>query len=278
MPANRSRTERWRDCLHQIYERNGGLEFSLDTTGAAHFQGGPDLIWRVRILKITDGEIWVERPAALGQTLPLEADVALTGVMAIGQNRWMFRTRVLALDPRGGVMRVAMPDAVERCRRREFFRVSTMALNPVSVTCWPLLNPVSVVAAEVAIKAAITDVEQGRPRVGTTGSEVMPDVAPPFQAKLVNIGGGGVGLLVDKTEAHAVDTSRLVWLRLDLTPEVPLPIGMTARLVHSHRDSEQNLCLGGAFEFGFHAAHREFVVSQITRYVERRLARLKAAA
>lgn len=278
MPANRSRTERWRDCLHQIYQRNGGLEFSFDTTGAAHLQGGPDLIWRVRILKLTDSEIVVERPAALGQSLPLEVNVALTGVMAIGQNRWMFRTRVLGLDARAGTMRVAMPATVERCRRREFFRVSTMELNPVNVTCWPLLNPVSVIAAEVANKAAITDAENGRMHIGASSPEMLPDVAPPFQAKLVNIGGGGVGLLVGKSEAHSVDTSRLVWLRLDLTPEVPLPIGMTARLVHSHLDSEQNLYLGGAFEFSFHAAHREFVVSQITRYVERRLARLKSAA
>ena len=35
MPANRSRTERWRECLDQIYERSGGLELSLDRHGMA---------------------------------------------------------------------------------------------------------------------------------------------------------------------------------------------------------------------------------------------------
>jgi hypothetical protein len=34
MPANRSRTERWLDCLHQLYERGGAIEMALTEQGA----------------------------------------------------------------------------------------------------------------------------------------------------------------------------------------------------------------------------------------------------
>ncbi|MCA9299347.1 MAG: flagellar brake domain-containing protein, partial [Phycisphaerales bacterium] len=89
MPANRSRTERWRDGLQQIFERHGGIEISV-----ASDDDQPDLIWRVRILRLTDDEIVVERPSAMGATFDLCEGTALVGGMVIGQNRWMFHTEV----------------------------------------------------------------------------------------------------------------------------------------------------------------------------------------
>jgi hypothetical protein len=44
---------------------------------------------------------------------------------------------------------------------------------------------------------------------------------------------------------------------------------MTVRIAHTHLDSGQNLYLGGAFDFAFHASHREFIVEQVTGYVNR---------
>lgn len=267
MPANRSRTERWRECLQQILERGGGLEFSVAQGDGVPTAG--DLVWRVRILRLTDEEIIVERPSAAGQVFDLAGNVELVAVMSIGQNRWMFKTRTLGGDPRsrlGNAMRLAMPEDVERCRRRDFLRVSTASLNLPSVTCWPLLDPLSVVAAEVANRALIMDLESGAASASPK-AEVLPEVAPPFPARLMNLGGGGVGLLVGPKESSSLDRSKLVWVRVDLTPMVPAPLGFTARVVHTHRDSEQNTYVGAAFEFGFHASHRDFVVSQITRYI-----------
>jgi hypothetical protein len=283
MPANRSRTERWLDCMHQLYERGGGIEFSLagkrDASGGQPTEdSGSDVVWRVKILKLTDDEIWVERPAAFGHALPMEQGIDVIGVMSIGQNRWMFHSRTLGMDTRypGGAVRLVMPKTVERCRRREFYRMSTAALTLPRVTCWPLLDPMSVVVAEVANKAAILEMQMGRK--GAVGSEVLPDVGPSFNATLMNLGGGGVGLLVGKDEAGRVDSSRLLWMRLDLRPQIISPIGVTARIAHVHRDSEQNLYIGGAFDFSFHQGHKDFVVAQMTRYVQQLLGERRAVA
>lgn len=286
MPANRSRTERWLDCMHKLYERGGGIEFSfarpkegVSRAGGAGLEpAGTDLVWRVKIVKLTEDEIWVERPAAFGHSIPVEEGIAIIGVMAIGQNRWMFHSKTLGMDPRypGGAMRLVMPTTVERCRRRDFHRISTATLNFPRVTCWPVLDPMSLMGAEVANKAIITDLQAGR-MVGKP-PEVLPEVGPSFTAMLMNVGGGGVGLLVGKGETGSVDTSRLLWMRLDLTPQIAAPIGITAKIAHVHRDSEQNLYVGAAFDFSFNLSHKEFVVGQMTRYVQQLLGERRAVA
>ncbi len=277
MPASRSRTERWRECLDQIYERNGGLELSVDRDEAeAH---PADLVWRVRILKLTDDEIAVEQPTAVGHPIALAQGTRLIAGMSIGQNRWMFKTEVLspgsgdALSLRQpGAVRLRMPDHVERCARRAFYRMTTAELRLPDIQCWPLLDPTSVVGAEVANRAQISALLRGEVAPDAIPDDadpiVLPEVGPPFRARLVNLGGGGAGLLVDRTASHGFDRSRMIWMRINLTPEIPAPVAVTAKLVHSHIDSGMNTYLGVAFDFSYHAAHKDFVISQITRYVQ----------
>lgn len=289
MPANRSRTERWKDCLHQIFERNGGLEISVDQHGPSAIAdpdavgNGSDLVWRVRILRITEREIVVERPAAMGQSFSLPVGTSIIAAMSVGQNRWMFRTAIVGEQARsssspGGLV-LEMPEHVERCSRRSAFRVSTAELRLPLVSCWPLLDPASVVPAEVANKAAIMDAQNGTNAPNHLADEpalVLPEVGPNFPARLMNLGGGGVGLLIERADQSAAERSRLLWIRVDLRPGIALPIAMTARVVHVHHNSEGQLYFGAAFEFAFHESHRDFVVSQITRYVDG-LAHRKAA-
>lgn len=288
MPANRSRTERWKDCLHQIFERNGGLEISVDQHAASPLaghesSGGADLIWRVRILRLNDREIMVERPAAMGHSFTLPVGTTIIAAMSVGQNRWMFRTTITgesgrSMNSQGGLT-LAMPEHVERCSRRSAFRVSTAEMRLPLVTCWPLLDPASVVAAEVANRAAILDAQNGNTpalQLADDSALVLPEVGPSFPARLMNLGGGGVGLLIERADQSAAERSRLLWVRVDLRPRISLPIAMTARVVHVHHNSEGQLYFGAAFDFAFHEAHREFVVSQMTRYVEG-LAQRKAA-
>lgn len=280
VPATRSRSENWRQSLEQIHERNGSLEITLpryvDGTSDPNDSGaGQNVIWRVRILSITDDEIQVEEPMALGQTIRIENGIDLVAIIAIGQNRWMFRTKNLGRASvqlngrvRVGALRLAAPVEVERCQRRNFYRMSTAELSLPRVECWPLINPTSVVAAEVANRAWIMDLINGMsPDRLEDESLILPEVGPKFQANLMNLGGGGVGLMINRTEASAAERARLFWLRIDLTPSIPAPIAMTARLAHTHIDSSQNLYAGFAFEWSFNAGHRDFVVDQITRYV-----------
>jgi hypothetical protein len=281
MPASRSRTERWRELLQQIAQRGGGIEFAISRP--EYDTKGTDLLWRVRLYAVGDAQLVVEHPAAAGSPIRIPVGQELVAVMAIGQNRWMFRSRVLAVTPpssRGPPARtLAAPESIERCSRREFLRVSTAQVNLPAVRCYPLLDPTSVVSAEVANRALIQSIERGDRAPFALDEELaMPEVGPAFPARLMNLSGGGIGLVIVKDDHAAATHSRLLWCQLDLRPHIAAPLGITIRVAHTHIDSEQNLYLGGAFDFAFHAAHREFVVEQAARYVGRLIARGAAMA
>ncbi len=239
---------------------------------------GSDLLWRVRLFSVGESQIVVEHPAAAGSPIRIPNGLEVIATMSVGQNRWLFRTRVVGVNPpssRGpATVTLAAPEAVERCSRREFLRVSTAQLTLPNVSCWPLLDPSSVVGAEVANRALVQSIERGDRGPFEDGeATLLPEVGPPFRAMLMNLSGGGVGLVVARDDHAAANRSRLVWCQMDLRPEIPAPLGMTVRIAHTHLDSEQNLYLGGAFDFAFHASHREFLVEQVTRYVNRLVAR-----
>ncbi|MEC9374426.1 MAG: hypothetical protein VYC34_11310, partial [Planctomycetota bacterium] len=175
MPANRSRTDNWRRSLRNIQERNGALEISLPRFFAggnpdgADEETGSNLIWRVRIIELSDEEIIVEQPSALGQTIPIEDKVELIGVIAVGQNRWMFKTvnlgrcKVQLNAQRETVcLRLRMPVHVERCQRRAFYRIATVGLVLPEVRVWPVLDPLTIPAAEAASRARVQMHEDGQ--------------------------------------------------------------------------------------------------------------------
>lgn len=279
MPASRSRTERWRECLDQILQRQGGLELTLPVDQAG-VDGGPgtggkNLLWRVRLLRISETEMVVERPCALGRTIDLAEGLEMIGVMAIGQNRWVFRTRTLGHVSLGSGgrpvmgLRLLMPEQVERCRRREHERFSLGSLSIPPVQGWPVLDPATVVAAEVACQAQINDAYRAvlAGREPEPGPVVLPEVGPMFNALVSNVGGGGAGIVLPAAEAGSLDRGRTLFLRIDLTPHIPAPLGVTARMVHQHLDSGMNVHAGLCFDFSFNPEHREFVSEQMRRYV-----------
>jgi hypothetical protein len=287
LPASRSRTEQWRDSLLRIQDRGGALEISvarptvwLPSHGVEVPQPGGDIVWRVKVIRATSSEIVVEPPAAFGETIHLQRGVELIGALTVGQNRWMFHTRTLGereeRGPGGKVLVLAMPENVERCTRRHFYRISTANLHLPDVQCWPLLNPASVVAAEAANRVQIESVreerESGKPTSANQDPSepiLLPDVGPMFTAKLVNMGGGGLGLRLGPNDAGAIEHRPYFWLRVDLRPHIPAPLAVTARLVHTHIDSSQNLYAGLAFDFSQSPEHRRFIVDQIGGYVTR---------
>jgi len=278
VPAARSRTENWRRSLDHIHERNGALEITLPRYIEGGADGGsPNLIWRVRILSLNDQELVVEEPSALGRTIEIAEGVELVGIIAVGQNRWMFRTRNLGRTKTPinayrivSGLRLAMPTDVERCQRRNFYRVSTIGLSLPTIECFTLLDPASAEVAEAANRVAILDASDqvtASNKPATAQPFVMPQVGPGFRGQLMNIGGGGVGMLLEPSVSGALDAHRLLWLRIDLRPHIPLPLCVTARVKHTHIDSSQRVYAGLAFEFGGHAQHQKFVVDQLCRYV-----------
>jgi len=269
MNLNRSRTERWRECLKQIRDRRGTLEVSVDVAEDSE-RVPTNLVWRVHLLGFDGERIVVEQPMALGQTMRIEPGVRLVVAMAIGQNRWMFRSR--AIEPTAGDLHAALhlsaPETVERCRRRDFYRASTAGFNLPGVQGWVLVDPGTAIAPEIASRLPFEAGSRDASAAGRDSTDgIMPVVGQGFVGKLLNIGGGGAGLLVEPGERPSFDSSGRYWLRIDLADHTPGPLAVTARCVHQHLDSLQNLHLGFSFDFAHHPEHRDFIVRQISAYV-----------
>lgn len=248
---------------------------------------GTHLVWRVRLLSINESEIHIEEPSALGQPIRIDPGVVLIVVLSIGQNRWMFTTSNLGNGPAlrhgmhqaesRGTLRLAMPEHVQRCQRRQHYRVETAALILPQVEIWPLLDPKSVMIAERACELQAIKLDDGTtPRMSApTNSELvgsgidltLPEVGPKFAGMLVNLGGGGVGLRVSPNDSQPLNRHKLFWMRIALPAALSTPICATAKLVHTHMESNQDTYAGLAFDFSFNPAHQRFVVDQICRYI-----------
>lgn len=271
----------WRRCLREVCQRRGGLEIAV-ARDFQEDQSGRHLVWRVRLLDLSDDAIVVEQPTTLGQVIQLSPGIELVAILAIGQNRWMFSTTVLGRAEGApgerrevGAVRLAMPRAVERCQRRNFYRVETASLVLPQVEIWPLLDPKSVLPAERANELQMerdhrrAENATGAPADAAAGDggDLMPEVGPKFVATLLNIGGGGVGLEVSPNDSQALARHKLFWTRFALPPDLQTPICATAKIVHSHQQSNQHIYAGMAFDFSFNPGHQRYVVEQICRYI-----------
>ncbi|MGD9688984.1 MAG: hypothetical protein AB7K52_01480 [Phycisphaerales bacterium] len=293
MPANRSRTHRWRDLLDQVASRGGALEIAFQQPRNAPHQ--PDVVWRVRILQLDDRGIVVESPSVAGRSLSVQSGAALVGTISVGQNRWMFLTRAVGYRVCRGShghevagLTLELPEQVERCTRRQFFRVSAAELQLPRVQVWPLLDPSSVVAAETANKNFILEALEAARSGSSDGalpadpaspeSILLPQVGPMFQAHLLNMSGGGLGLMLGPGEAATADRHHAFWLRIDLRPQIPLPLAVSAKRVHCHLDSHGHTYAGMAFDFTFNPGHQRFVTELMTQYLDQLHQRQQNAA
>ena len=284
MPASRSRTNEWRRSLQQVFERGGAIEFAVARPGSGgesddlhEHAAGADLVWRVKVLQLTEEEMTVEAPMALGRNIEIEPGIELVGAISIGQNRWMFRTRNLG-DASGEssrsrsqrALRLSLPENVRRCQRRAR-RFDTRELKLPEVEVWPLLDPKSVLPAERSVKIAWEASQKGEPvdLDSICSDAVMPTVGPPFAATLMNLGGGGIGLRVDQDAAQALGRHRVFWIRMPLPPELDVPVLATGKVVHTHIDSMHRTYAGVAFDFTFNNEHQDLVAEQISTYIER---------
>ncbi|MCZ6836941.1 MAG: hypothetical protein O7G85_14285 [Planctomycetota bacterium] len=277
MPANRSRTTRWRRCLEQVHQRNGSLEIAISRDYDEGSEG-QHLIWRVRLLDLSESEVVVEQPMTLGQLIKIRQGIELVAIITIGQNRWMFTTTNLGdvdyqlnANKKVPAMRMVLPEKVERCQRRNYYRVETAALRLPEVEMWPLLDPKSVVIAERANELCILENSNSGMAVDEALKpqldEVMPEVGPRFNASLVNIGGGGVGLNIDPEDGYNLSRHKLFWIRITLSPELEHPICLTGKVVHTHMESNLSTYAGVSFDFSFNPDHQRFVSDQICKYI-----------
>lgn len=283
MPASRSRTNEWRRSLQQVFERGGAIEFAVarpdagtDSDDLHDHVAGADLVWRVKVLELTDSEMTVEAPMALGRNIDIETGIQLVGAITIGQNRWMFRTTNLGTSTEDGarsrshrVLRLSLPENVRRCQRR-VRRFDTREMRLPEVEVWPLLDPRSVIPAERAAKMAWEASRAGESvPAGSDPEALMPTVGPRFTATLMNLGGGGIGLRVESDAAQSLARHRVFWIRMPLPPELDVPVEATGKMVHTHIDSMHRTYAGIAFDFTFNHDHQNVVAEQISTYIER---------
>lgn len=297
MPANRSRTENFHDALSDLHQRGGSLELRIapprtgeaGTTDAHAGEQGPGLFWRVRLLAVGPSQLVVSGPSAAGADMPVLDGVPLQAAYSIGQNRWTFSTTVLAhagagsgpgRAGTGSSLVLAMPDRVSRCPRRRHDRVAAPSMGSVGlprVECWALADPSAVAAAEVAHAQALRDRLSAQVGEGRAGAQavtpeaaglMMPTLGPSVVARLLNISGGGLGLAVEAADAPALERQAFLWARLDLAPQLPAPLAVTLRRLHSHLDSSGEVYMGASFDFAFHAAHQAFVAETLARYTK----------
>ncbi len=106
MPATRSRTENWQAQPEQIHQR-ARTEITLpryigktDTgvpTVTEDEPGSAKTSSASASSDMDNASITVDQPMVLGRTIDLKENIN-PSVIAVGQNRWMFRTRVLAVN------------------------------------------------------------------------------------------------------------------------------------------------------------------------------------
>lgn len=277
MPAVRSRTENWRRSLDQLCAKKGSIELALPQYVEGEIMpteesSARNIVWRVRVLDMNEKEITIDQPSAFGQSFELQNGIDLVGIIVVGQNRWMFRTKLLGKTEQGN-LRINAPQEVERCQRRQFYRVATVGLSLPTVQTFALTNIDSARDAEIATRDRILQQRTGDTvgRIGLTLSSdfdpTIPEVGPSVETLLLNLGGGGVGLLYRDEDASFGDAQRLLWLRIKLPPHLPYPLGVVGRVKHTHVDSMKRLYAGVQFEFGHHASYQRFVVDELCRYV-----------
>ena len=276
MPAQRARTAGWRQCLQQICDRRGSIELAVRPPGQTQCDAPRgDLLFRARLVAVDHSTIRVETPVSLGHAVEFAEGLELVAIMAIGQNRWMFHTHCIGADTStspGGLpgLKLAAPQSVERCQRRRDYRIDTADLQLPNVRLWPLLEPSSVIAAE-----RLTAVDFQREIDGTNGEaldleiddDLMPTLGPEYSGRIVNLGGGGLGLAVGVEDAGVIGRHAMWWMRFELPPSVQTPIRAAARVAHRHMRSDRSLYCGMCFDFSVNPSHRHVVARQIMRAI-----------
>lgn len=258
--------------MAQVFERGGAIEVAIARRGnEAEERDAGDVIWRLHVLELREDDVLVECPATVGMPIQFRDGVQLVGVISLGQNRWTFATRKLGDVPgkEGRVIRLELPDTVQRCLRRQA-RLELGGLTPPSMDLFPLLDPASVHDAQVAYDAAAREYLDH----GTIPPEPSrrPLVGPPVRAELMNMATGGVGARLDAAVAGIITRHRTFWLRIPLGAAMPVPIVVAAKLAHSRLDSSQRTYAGLGFDFSFHPAHADTLARQIARYAQARQA------
>lgn len=217
----------WEETLKELNQRDGALELS----GLSHdpAQGVPP-VFRVRLLAFGPGGLIVDRPGHAEEAHYFQPQAVVRLLAVIGQNRWelittvdsrvKFRMNETTVVP---ALKLAPPHEVQSVQRREYFRVSTAGVELPGVHLKPLLGAID--PAFVGPSPAV----------------------PPFKARLLNIGGGGLGAECPQGPSKLIHYASRFNCTLDL-PSLSKPLVVPATLVHLAPQPQGTCYLGLRFD------------------------------
>jgi len=223
MPAATAvKPERQDSLLKEVCQRNTSAELQFDRGG------GVVETARTRLLTLDGEHVYVDRPQSTGKAVLLQQDQRLVIHFALGGSRYAFRSRVVRSDCRVRLnasqqvvgIAIALPSEVREEQRRSDFRLSLAGQG-----------------------AVVAMVHRGCRDCGGSA----PIDVQRFDARLVNLSAGGVGLLVaaeDTKEWQARDT---FFISLCL-PEVEDELQMMMELRHC-RSTDNGLSTVAGFSF-----------------------------
>lgn len=224
MSAEQVPQEVWTEAIERAKVRNAPVELQrLSPGGRDEF--APML--KSRMLGYDNQHIVVEEPAGSGAEEMLEGDAPLMLYIIEGDDRWEIETKALergrfALNAsvRVAAVRLAPPTAVGKAQRRNFYRADVAG----------------VVDDPVQVRVAIPYAQQ-------EGHEIID-----FEGRLVNIGGGGMGLTVDERSARHMLRAEKVHCRVSL-PTLDQPLELPVRVCHSQHEARDMHYMGLQFVF-----------------------------
>lgn len=241
----------WRPRLAMLAARNGAVEVTADTTAADGAPMAPT--FRVRLLEFGDDVIRLEKPShavapEAGRWLREGATVIV--LVVDKSDRWEFTTRIkgfvmhdLSEKVKVSAIEIAPPTRMHSGQRRAFFRVSTagVAMKPVRLT-------------PIAVEATVPASQDATPK--------FP--AQPFTGRLLNIGGGGMGVEAPQRVASQLADSVRYRCRLEL-PTVGEALEVNVKTVHLEPREGGTHYLGMRFEFE-DAADQRRCEQQVVRF------------
>jgi c-di-GMP-binding flagellar brake protein YcgR len=216
--------EVWVAALERSEARNAPVELQrLAPDGRDEF--APML--KSRMLGLDQTQMVIEEPSGNVAAEMLQPGAPVMLYIVEGDDRWEFETHVLettrfALNAsvRVQALRLASPKSASKAQRRDFYRVNTAGVvdQPVQVTA--------------AIPHSQGDTE-----------EIIE-----LEGRLVNIGGGGMGLTVNENAARRMLRAKKIHCRVTL-PTLNHPLEVNVRVAHSQQEARDIHYMGLQFVF-----------------------------
>ncbi|MBU0717915.1 MAG: PilZ domain-containing protein [Planctomycetes bacterium] len=192
--------------LRQACARNVPAELHYETPE------GVVVVWRTRLVQVTERHIIAERPSRNDQAAELQEGQPLLAHFSVGRSRYQFQTDVevgrisVRLNERHRILGIALrkPRSIKRSQRRAHLRVSLAGTEPVVVH---LARPHPSISDACAIDG----------RVG--------------QGQIVNLSAGGILVLIDNRIMSTAKVGERFYMTFGM-PEVEEPFNMLGTVRH----------------------------------------------